>query len=401
MGLAPTASAQDALNLFPTGAEAKAHAGAGQLASREAPANYYNPANLIESKGMVTGYAELGILSLTYTYSYEGFDAVEVSKTTPLPFFGGTVKPLPALSIAVSLLPLPASSSEQKTENVPSREITAEPITVDAETKGTGLGYRLSLGAAYRFLETFGVGLSVVSSHSETRLTAYSHNDGMTLIETDKDTTTTQIILGLRGVALKGRATGALTLRLPSSTKTTGETRIKLIGDATTDASSETEGPLGIGFGIAGRVFGGLSPFFEVLYQGYEGIEETAKVGLEEGAVAYQNTLDIGLGADFAWRGQTFTAALGLYDSPLADGVMKERADDGKELVGMKVQDVDKMPRKNLAGGWARSFLKGRLRVQSGLSYVFGSRSVAENARGYGDYDLTIVTLIAGAAYRL
>ncbi len=105
LGRPDGALGQDVFGLFGTGAEAKVHAGGGQLASREAPANYYNPANLIEARGLATPYVELDILSLNYAFTYEGYAPVLVSKVTPLPFFGATVSPLPALTIATSFLP--------------------------------------------------------------------------------------------------------------------------------------------------------------------------------------------------------------------------------------------------------------------------------------------------------
>ncbi len=421
----PAAAQGDLFSLFGTGAEAKAHAGAGQLHSREAPAIYYNPANLTVEEGpaakkpkkgakkkkpkrsIAAPYFELDVLSLSYTFQYPksedyDFEAVEVAKTTPVPFFGATVRPIPHLGVGVSFLPLPGDSAAQKIEKLPSRDLGADPILVDATTSGEGLGYRFALGAAYELLGMVSAGASIQMTKGKTITEASSHDDGASLLKDTRENKTMQFLIGTRVDLLNDRLSAAFTLRLPQKATTTGESEIAALPGEVIDKSIEKDGPMGLGFGATMKVWKELAPYVEVFYENWASLaDQEEDSGLGKAKVDYLSTLDIKLGADYGWRGMRFNASFGLYPSQLGDGFMKIETED-EEKVGYNFKTLDAMPHKIFAAGWRKGFLEGeRLMVQTGVSYLTGSRSVGEKSRGYGEYEMSIFQLIAGGYFRL
>lgn len=424
-GASPVFAQGDLFSLFGTGAEAKAHAGAGQLHSREAPSIYYNPANLTVEEGpgasktkpkkgakkpkrwVAAPYFELDVLSLSYTFQYPksedyDFEVVEVAKTTPVPFFGATVRPIPNLGVGIAFLPLPGDSAAQKIVKLPSRDLGEDPILVNATTSGEGLGYRFALGAAYELLGMVSAGASIQMTKGKTITEASSDSDGVSLLKDTRENSTMQFLLGTRVDLLNDRLAGAFTLRLPQKTTTTGEAELSALPGEVIDKSTEKDGPMGLGFGATMKVWKELAPYFEIFYENWAslaGQEEDS--GLGKAKVDYVSTLDIKLGADYGFRGMHFNASFALYPSHLGDGFMKIETED-EEKVGYNFKTLDAMPHKIFAGGFRKGFLKGeRLMVQTGLSYLTGSRSVGEKSRGYGEYEMSIIQVIAGGYFRL
>jgi hypothetical protein len=203
----PSAFAQGASRLYPVGAETKVHAGAGQIASRGAPANYYNPANLAKTERAEV-YGELDLISADYTFEYPGEDPVKIRIRTPAPYFGFSFAPTASLTLGVSALALPGGKG-QTLKNFPTRKFAddadSEPILIDVEQGGKGVSYQGSFGIAYSFLETYAAGLSVlVAGGTGTLKATESDGDGV-LIESTNKSSSYQLILGGRGEWLEGR----------------------------------------------------------------------------------------------------------------------------------------------------------------------------------------------------
>lgn len=395
-------------SLFHEGSEAKTHAGAGVAFARNAPANYYNPANLIEEKKGFTPYGSLDILSLNYQYTHPGYDPVDVKVTTPVPFLGFAWRPgetLSDLMVAFSFLPLPASSNERKIEKLPTRKFAgdgeSEPVLMDVTTKGEGLGYRGSLGLGYKVMSGLGFGASALFSKSSGTMTAKTHGSEETLIIDKTESSSHGYLLGMRASALKGKVNSGWVLRLPMMTQGRGSTRYPaLAGDAEAPKRTSSKGPMGYSASFDATVFGWLTPFAEARYTNWSALRSQKKDQvLEEAEVDYFDTTDLIFGTDFLVAGLRFNLAYGLYQSHIGDGIMKNEAEDDRELIGMEFQDFGGVAHNDLAGGC--QFNAGSTKIQIGFVYITGERDVWQKARGYGTYELSVLSLTASATRHL
>jgi hypothetical protein len=402
------ASAQDMFSLFHEGAETKSHAGAGVVFARNAPASYYNPANLIEEKKGFTPYGSLDLLSLNYQYTHPGYDPVEVSVTTPVPFFGFAWRPEETLSdvtLAFSFLPIPSSSNERKIDKLPTRKFAgdseSEPVLMDVTTKGNGVGYRGSLGVSYRIMSGLGIGASVLFSKSGGTTTAKTHGSGEVLIVDRTESSSYGLLLGVRGSVLRGRVNSGLSVRMPSTNRGTGSTRYPaLAGDAEAPKKSSSKGPMGIAAGFDALLSERIVPFAEVHYTNWSSIRTQKRDQVfDEAEVDYFNTTDLILGTDLLAAGMRFSLSYGIYQSSIGDGIMKSESEDDRELIGMEFQDVGGLPHNDVGAGC--EFLAGTTRIQTGLLYVSGQREVWKKARGYGEYQISIFSLTVSASVLL
>jgi hypothetical protein len=394
------ARAQDVFGLLGTGAEAKAHAGAGVLASRNAAANYYNPANLGVSALHLDPYLSVEVINLSYTYGHPDYDPITLIRTTPVPFFGFTYRVIPDLTLGFSLLPLPGGSTSQKVLGLPTRALGEEPIIVDAETKGEGMGYRASMGGAYKITPSFVVGLSLLTAASKSILIADDADSGTTMIEESTSTSSIAAILGLRAGLFDNKLIAGFTIRPPSNATTKGEAVFPTLDGVTVDKSGKDKGPLGVGLAAEYKITPRIVPFLEFNYEGWGALRsQGGYAGITPATYDYFNTTDVVAGMEYRFNQHQISGAFGQYQSHLGDGIMADEADDGEELIGMEFQSIDAMPYKLLGAGYKFAFKSGY--AQTGFSYLTGSREVWENARGYGNYTLKIISLFAGGVYRL
>lgn len=402
--LAPNAEGQDVLGIFGTGPEAKLHAGGGQLAADGPPSLYYDPANLAKVTSDYLLTCELDYVSFDYSYLYPGFAVTSVKRKSPLPYIGVATKLSPNWTLAASFLPFPGSTSKQQIDHLPSRSLGEDPIVVNANAEGAGFGYRYAVGVAYQLLRPkqndFSLGASVVGSQSpKSTLTVSSAQGGEVLIVTESKSSSYQLIFGARAEVLDGRGSAVFDLHLPSVYSQSGNLKVPLLSDHALDQSGRRAGPTGVGFGGRYRIWRGLAIFGEGFYQNWASRKGDTKLSnLGDATTAYVNTFDYVAGADFdLGTGNILTAAAGVYPSNLADGVMNERAADGNEVTGMGFDRLDSMPYKVVSGGWRGQIpTGGTMTGNAGISYAFGDRNVAENARGYGVYSLRIWTVILG-----
>ena len=397
--------AQDYFSLFHEGAETKSHAGAGTLSARNAPANYYNPANLIEEKRGLSPYVSLDFLTLKYTYEIEGYEPVGIDTSSPVPFFGLNWRSDSDISIAFSALPIPASGSEQKIEKLPTLKFAGDseskPVLMDVITKGEGLTLRSSLGVAYKIMSGLGLGLSMTYGSSKGSTTAKTHGSDEELLIDKTESSTYRFILGIRASALKGTLNSGLAIHLPSTTKSKGYTQYPVLaGDEKAPKSGSSKGPMTIGIGGNAEFFGFLIPFVEVRYTNWVSLKsQTQDQVLEQAEVDYYNTTDIIVGSDMKLSEYKITFAYGMYQSYIGDGVMKNESEDEKEVIGMEFQNLTGVAHSNLALGFDMPLWSGRL--QTGLMYISGERDVWNKARGYGHYELSIFSVTAGTAFAL
>lgn len=399
------AFAQDYFSLFHEGAETKAHAGAGTISSRNAPANYYNPANLIEEKRGLSPYVSVDILTFKYTYEIEGYEPVGVDTSSPVPFFGVNWRSDSDISLAFSLLPIPSDGSEQKIEKLPTLKFASDseskPVLMDVTNKGEGVSMRSSLGVAYKIMSGLGVGLSMTYSSSKGSTTAKTHDSDENLMIDKTESSTYRFILGIRASALKGTLNSGLAIHLPATTRSKGYTQYPaLAGDEKAPKSGTGKGPMTIGLGGNGEFFGFFIPFAEVRYTNWASLREQKQDQvLEQAEVDYYNTTDIIIGSDFKLSEYKVTFAYGMYQSYIGDGVMQSEADDNRELIGMEFQNMSGVAHSNLALGFDMPLWSGRL--QTGLMYISGERDVWNKARGYGHYELSIVSVTAATTFAL
>jgi len=104
LGLESGGLAQGVFGIIGDGTEAKAHGGAGQIASRGSPALYYNPANIIDMPAGFSTYSSLDFLHFFYEYQYPGYESVTVEQKTPLPSLGLSWRPTKSWAFALSYL---------------------------------------------------------------------------------------------------------------------------------------------------------------------------------------------------------------------------------------------------------------------------------------------------------
>ena len=400
-----TAFAQDYFSLFHEGSETKSKAGAGTIASRNAPANYYNPANLIEEKRGTSPYLSLDFLTFNYSYEIEGYDSVAIKTSSPVPFLGVTWQSESDFPVAFSALPIPASSGERKIEKLPTLKFAGDseskPVLMDVTTKGEGVSLRSSFGVAYKVMTGLGVGLSMTYGSSKGSTTAKTHGGDEDLMIDKTDTTTYRFILGVRASALRGTLNSGLAIHLPAVSKSKGSTQYPaLAGDAKAPKSGSYKGPMTIGLGGNGEFFGFLIPFGEVRYTNWATLRNQKQDQvLEQAKVDYFNTTDIIIGSDFKISEYKVTFAYGMYQSYIGDGVMKSESEDDKELIGMEFQNMTGVAHSNLALGFDMPLWSGRL--QTGLMYISGERDVWNKGRGYGHYELSILSVTASTSFAL
>lgn len=397
----PVASAQGASRLYPVGAEAKVHAGAGQLTSRGAPANYYNPANLAATPATAI-YGELDVIVADYSFEYPGEDAVEVKIRTPAPYFGLSFAPTAALTVGVSALVLPAGKG-QTLKSLPTREFAenadSEPVLLDVKTGGKGVSYQGALGVAYRFLETYSAGLSLLVSGGTSTLKATEADGDGVLVKSQNKSYSYQVLLGGRGTWLDDRIQAALTVRAPSRTKSKGRTDYPAL-DGGTDTASSGKGPLAYGGAVSGLVTDSLAPFVEVLHTNWHALRtQGGEVLFDRVDIDYYDTNDVMVGADYVIGKNQATLAAGFFQSELGDGVMAAEAGDGRELIGYGIQNAEAIGFSTYAAGY--KFTRDSGYLQTGLTYTTGDREVGRKARGYGTYKLKYYAVVAGGIWRL
>ncbi len=398
---APFASAQGASRLYPSGAETKTHGGAGQLMSRGAPANFYNPANLALTTSSEV-YGELDVIVVDYKFEYPRQDAVEVKVRTPAPFFGFAFAPSESVTVGFSALALPGGKG-RTLKKFPTRifaeDADSDPILLDVESGSKGVSYQGALGGSFRFLETYAAGISLLFSGGTSTLKATESDGDGVLIEAKSKSSNYQMLLGGRGSWLEGRLEAALSVRLPSQSKSKGRTEYPAL-EGGVDTSSTSKGPVAFGAGVTGKVTDRISPFAEVLHTNWR--ELSSKGGrsvFDKVDVDYFDTNDLSLGADYAIGKNVATVAVGFYQSELGDGVMAKESDDGKELAGFEMQSVESIGFTTYAAGYRMALKQGHL--QTGATYTAGDRDVARKSRGYGTYTLRYYSIVAAGVWRL
>lgn len=398
---APHAAAQGASRLHPTGAETTTHAGAGQTQSVGAPANYYNPANLSRTAASEV-YGELDLVVVDYTFEYPGEDPVKVRVRTPAPFLGFAFAPLPDLTLAFSALALPGGKG-QTLKNFPTRTFAenadSDPILLDVESGSKGVSYQGAFGGSYRIGGVYAVGLSLLFSGGTSTFKATESDGDGVLIESKSKSYQYQFLLGAKGAWLEERLEGVFTVRLPSRSKSKGRIEYPAL-DGGVDTSSESEGPWSAGAGISYLVADKLTPFAEVLHTNWKALsEDGGRSVFDKVDVDYYDTNDFSFGADYAIGKNEATLAAGFFQSELGDGVMAKEADDGKELSGFGMQNVESIGFTTYAAGYR--IVKKQGHLQTGFTYTAGDREVGRKARGYGSYTLRYYSLVAGGIWRI
>lgn len=398
---APHASGQGASRLYPVGAETKVSAGAGQLESRGAPALYYNPANLALATA-TEAYGELDLIVVDYAFEYPGEDPVKVAVRTPAPYVGFGFTPADSLSLAVSAFALPGGDG-RTLKNFPTRTFSdnadSDPILLDVETGSKGISYQGALGGAYRFLETYSVGLSLLFSGGTSTLKATESDGDGVLIESESKSRSHQVLLGARGGWLEGRLDGALSVRLPAQTKSKGRTDYPALNGGV-DTSSDRKGPLAFGAGASGKLTQHVAVFAEVLHTNWKALSSKGGRSLfDKVDVDYYDTNDFSLGGSYGFGKHRATLAAGFFQSELGDGVMGQEADDGKELAGFEMQSVESIGFTTYAAGYRLESKAWHL--QTGLTHTRGDREVGRKSRGYGAYTLRYYSVVAGGIWRL
>lgn len=396
------AFAQGASRLFPVGAETKVHAGAGQLASRGAPANFYNPANLAETEKTVEIYGELDVIYADYEYEYPGLDPVRIKIRTPAPFVGASFA-LPAnVYLGVTFFPSGAGGG-QKIEKLPTMKFAdnadSDPVLLDVETGSKGVGVSASLGVAYKFLERYAAGMSVLYSQGTSTLKATESEGGGVLIESESKSQSHQLIYGLRGIFWQDRIEAVLTFRPPSRSKSKGRTEYPALGGGT-DNQGTGKGPTSYGVATSVRVTERIIPFVEYKRTNWKELrKQGGEVVFDRVDVDYYDTDDVMAGVSYEWNDRRVTLAAGFFQSELGDGIMAQESDDGIELIGYEFQDFEAIGFTTYAAGYRLELPKGYL--QTGATYTKGERSIPREARGYGNYELTYYSLVAGGIWRI
>lgn len=376
-----------------SGAEVKTAAGAGTTISRGASSIFYNPANLILSKRFEP-YIETSILNLKYDYTYPGYDAISVKTTTPLPFLGFSYQPMQKLTFALTFLPIPEGSGKTTIKKLPTREVSETPIVVDVESKGNGLSYVLGTAVAYRLFSNLAIGLSYIRDEAGSQILAKDIFSGAVVYSYKGKTTTDAFRIGSRIYLFSRSLVLGITYKPVATSKSKAEEyKISEPELVKKKSTGKEYSYLSLGAEYEFRTF---SPFFEITREFHEELRKNSN-GDETDYYDTTNTV-FGLKYRFSFT-HRLIFAYGNFPSYLGDGLMKERAADGKELNGLKFGNVNGIPRSVYSFGY-------QLRLPSqtynfGFSHQQGSCSVGEDSRGYGDYSLAINYLILSASFQV
>ena len=391
----------DVFSLFGTGAESKAAAGAGQIASRGAPANYYNPANLIESPVGIAPYFAIDINAVAYSFEYPGKDAVKVARTVPIPFVGLVYRPegFKNLVVGGSFLPIPAGSGKQKIKRLPLliTETVRVPQIVDVETSGgETLGYRTTLGCAYKIVSGLSVGIALRLSRSDDGTVASNSDTGLVVLRGQTESTTQASSMGVRGQAMGGRITGVFTLHPGASSKIKSREEFPSVSaDAVLEQDRTVKGPLGVGAALEGRIWKGLSPYIEVFHEQWGVLRDQKRSsGFVQGGSDYLDTTDAIVGATYTHGRSKFIGGYGVYQSHLGQGIVQAESADDKALIGQRFADIDAIPHEIFSLGYSIRY--PRAQMTTAVSNASGQRDVWEKAMGYGHYELEILSFTLG-----
>jgi hypothetical protein len=393
LSIASTAMAQDTLSLFPVGGEAKAHAGAGQVGSRGAAAASYNPANLAEGSAGVVADTAFDLATLHYSYAFPGYDAVEVDRVLPIPFAGISGRSKSSrLSFGVSLLPVPGAFIDESVNDLPTRQLGTYPVLIDVRMRGRGTGYRAAAGAAFSPFKNFSLGVSVLANRSESIVEARDESASEVIASESETSETRLAVVGVRAPLFTRRLSLVATMRTPATEHYQRETVLsRHAATAATEPGTKTgerRGPPIYGLGLAADAGRGFHPFAEGRYEPWSKVRQRDTVGLVEGEIAYHDVLELAAGSSFRLIGGDATVAYRSRGSHLGDGTMANL--DNDEQIGMQFQNIEAMPTSTLAAGFGRGAL------DASVSYTRGSRDVGAAARGYGSYELEILSVGLG-----
>jgi hypothetical protein len=191
VGFSTHALAQD---IFPAGSESKSAGLESVVATKSAPALFYNPAN-ISAVGTVTGwqpYAEMGLIQAEYAYEHRDFDPVYVRVRSPIAAVGAVYSEAKQ-SWSAGMVIFPTKRGEIEIPGMP-RRVGGETMPLQVKSQETA--YKIAYGASKSFVRTR-FGLSVVHGIEQKNITAHVVGAATPLLRQELDNRSVRVAAGL------------------------------------------------------------------------------------------------------------------------------------------------------------------------------------------------------------
>jgi hypothetical protein len=351
----------------------------GNTAARGAESVQYNPANLSFSQPFEIQY-EASLISLSYAYSYPGFQDVEISKTTVIPFVGLSGKIGPSFAWGGYLIPIPEDSESAELQGVPTRKVSAIPVAVNVNQTGNGLGIKSGLGAALQISDAISAGAGLVYNKSGSLREVYSADIGLKVLTTTTETSETRLRLGV--VYDSDLVAISLASVVFGSNETTGsEETFGLFGNKVADVGASTKFPLNISVGTELKL-GKMGLLGDFAYHQWKAVYDQEKFDVF-------STIDFMVGGRYSLSKSTgvFTS-YAFFPGYKGDGLIASANPTGQEIAGMDIGEIDAISRNSVAGGI--DFGLGRNQASVFANYQFGQRESFENGIAAGDHSLSV-----------
>ncbi len=404
----PSKSASAQAYLFP-GVQATTEAGLSQTNTRGATAVLTNPANIgvtplprtkntQKSKTLTNGieaYADISLLTLTYSYTRPGADPTSLSVFAPPITLGASWRPIPQFAIGLEIIPRPALSA-QVFNNLP-LEQEGNVLIVNGASRQSS--FVTGVGASIKGSKFVSFGLSIIETAEDNSFSAsdVASSLDIPLVQMSYKGSFIQEILGAR-ITPNNESLIGLSYRTSVVKKYTGS--LSLAG-APSEASLK-EGYLPSVIAVGGEYkLGAPLIFGEIRHESWSAGAGNFKSGLPSApeSTALQDTNIFIVGGRYRWRGgHAASLAFGRYPSNVQYGSALDS--DGKPPAdatgGIEFGDFDALDRMVLAGGYKYVLPKGY--VQGGLNIQQGSKSVPAGYRNVGEFKMSAFTFTGGGA---
>jgi hypothetical protein len=376
------ATAED---LFPAGPESKSMGLASSLQSEGPPAVLYNPANLfvVGEKNYAEPYAELGMISVAYSYEHPDFDPVSINVVSPVATVGYTNRLNERLTFSAVIFP--KESGETQIPALPRKvgsSVTPLAISNKSEVIDAGVGVGLKV------IDGISVGLSGTRTFESHQTRANLIGNDNNLIEMDYHNSFNRATYGTR-FYLGDLIVATVSLR-PELIKNYRGSQADVSGESS-DPKVVNYEPETTSIGIGGRID-------QFLYGAELSKERWGKgrgvlkdgIAADEPDADLDDTTNMAITGGFVLNkdGPQINASYASIPSPWGDGF-----DDGElanHIYGVDFGQLDGLDRRVLSVGGKLTFRE--LDLSAGFSQSQGTRLVEGQGDNVGYYKLNVFT---------
>ena len=292
--------------------------------------------------------------------------------------------------LAFSFLPYPGSSEEVEITDLPTREVSDDPIIVDIKQTGPDIAWKSAFGFGWHLNKIHSIGFSILCDRDGINREIFLGETPEPLSTENRKNTTLEGLFGYRFRNSDRTTTIASSLTFYGTEIIRGSKRqLTLDGFETESLDGTRERPISLRAGVS-QVFGDFKILGEFGYTLWRSIAFE-----NDREIDYFNTSIYVVG--FGYRlDDEFEAnvAYGSFPSHIGDGIMESRAADGIEIEGVQFGSLNASNIKSYSIGFRHK--KPLLETFYYVSYQKGDRFVFEDARYYGDHSLSILMFGAG-----